>query len=104
MTTVRVSKSRRVLALSYLSPNNACFQAGSDDDDSTVTSLVITREDWVEFGQPNVITATIEPGDLLNVPENLEDAIHAEGIVKVVDGPTGWSPAPRNVQAGALAE
>ena len=36
------------------------------NDLGNARNIVIPCEDWDEMGRPNIITVTIEPGDLLN--------------------------------------
>lgn len=37
-----------------------------DDDDPHPRAYQMPLDDWVEMGSPDIITITIEPGDLLN--------------------------------------
>lgn len=39
---------------------------GEPPERGRVNKIDLPRSQWVEFGQPDVITVTIEPGDRLN--------------------------------------
>jgi hypothetical protein len=44
------------------------YEEAEMDDPATSTdrAFSLSREDWDEFGRPEVITVTVEPGDRLN--------------------------------------
>lgn len=69
-----LTKTRQILKLASTarratepeSPFAHTFLTDADEGERVRTGLSITDEDWRELGCPNIITVTIEPGDLLN--------------------------------------
>lgn len=48
-------------------------EAPEDKTDIDRAKLIIPSSVWKEFGEPDVITVTIEPGDLLNNSDSQEE-------------------------------
>lgn len=42
------------------------FMARDDDTNHVLDKYVMTRDDFLEMGEPDTITVSVEPGDLLN--------------------------------------
>lgn len=63
---VRLTKQRRVLNRLVMPGDTVPFGYVDDDTDRTVFVHFMGRQDWRDMGEPEVITVTIEPRDLLN--------------------------------------
>lgn len=46
------------------------YEAGEDPDPQRHTTVLLDEEVWQDMDRPEVITVTIEPGDLLNAGED----------------------------------
>lgn len=53
-------------------------QVVDDVEDRTILAFTMERSVWVEMGQPQVITLSVEPGDLLNTDEVAESVTPPE--------------------------
>jgi len=45
------------------------FEQQDIEGERSIRSFVIDRGEWLELGQPQILTLSIEPGDLLNEEE-----------------------------------
>ena len=62
---VRLSKSQRVL--DYVMTRDGLSQFSQSDMEPGVDAeLMISEQDWIDFGSPAQVTITIFAGDLLN--------------------------------------
>ena len=62
---VRLSKSQRVLDYAMTRDGLAQFSQ-SDMEPGVEAKLMISEQDWIDFGSPAQVTITIFAGDLLN--------------------------------------
>lgn len=46
------------------------FGSTNDDNGEPEIDLVMTSARWEDLGRPDILTVTIEPGDLLNVGDS----------------------------------
>lgn len=70
---VRLSKSERLLDFDYVDPEgNVHFSNREAMEEECVTSLILPRQDWVDFGGPRQITVLVRPGDHLNPPGEID--------------------------------
>lgn len=71
-----VTRTQSLLELQVASTDRVLFSniddtllAGADGDPRSWKSVSISHELWSDFGEPERITLTIEPNDILNVPQ-----------------------------------
>lgn len=50
-------------------PNSVYFEGIRDFEDEVVDGFHMTKDNYRDFGYPNVVTLTVEPGDLLQEEE-----------------------------------
>lgn len=65
--SVNLTKSVRVVR--YIGPIfDTIVEFGQEDEDAGLTfgDLRISKDDYDAFGRPEILTITIQPGDLLN--------------------------------------
>jgi DUF1680 family protein len=67
----KLSKTRYVLDLDTDRPDGDRVQFTSEEDPRVIPSLALRLDaaEWQALGSPEVITVTVEPGDLLNEEE-----------------------------------
>lgn len=51
-------------------PNSVYFEGLKDSEDEVVDGFHMTKANYRDFGCPNVVTVSVEPGDLLNEEED----------------------------------
>jgi len=68
---VRLSKSQRVLDYVMTMDGLAQFSQ-SDMEPGVEANLMISEQDWIDFGSPAQVTITIFAGDLLNAEKPTE--------------------------------
>lgn len=63
-----LTKSQSVLERRPLAdaPEHDRFVFSTPADSDRRRSLILSAEDWAEFGEPDTLTVSIEPGDTLN--------------------------------------
>lgn len=54
------------------------FTQDETDPGSHPDSLYIAESRWEDLGEPTVITITVEPGDLLNPPDDGAELLHRD--------------------------
>lgn len=64
--TAMLTKSRKVLDLMGLEGDLVRYSREPDDESDIPAVVSLRRVDYVDFGGPDQITVTIEPGDLLS--------------------------------------
>jgi hypothetical protein len=62
----RLEKSQKVLHTLYSGRDSVTFGYEDEDTGDEVAVLILSINDWEDFGRPMTVTVTIEPGDLLN--------------------------------------
>lgn len=73
MTKVVLTRHRTLLHRKLETKNGVLFIAHDEDgNDNTELSITITHEYDALFGKPEILTITLQPGDLLNVEEVAE--------------------------------
>lgn len=65
-----LTKQRHVLDLVFDATNLVRFHQPEEEGDEFYRGWILTRESWEDMGSPKHITITVEPGDLLNQPED----------------------------------
>lgn len=72
MAEVRLTRRQIIMhksnVVGYFGEHAVVFEVGRDEDELVrpPAELQIGKEDWQDMGEPDKITVTIEPGDLLN--------------------------------------
>lgn len=61
-----LTKTRRILNRGRVADSHAAFHQFDEDTGRPSTEVIIPRATYDDLGQPEQITVTIEPGDLLN--------------------------------------
>lgn len=66
--TVRLEKSRTILTrYNRADPDMRSWYRSSDEETGVIhRDVYISQQDFEDFGEPDVITVTVEPGDHLN--------------------------------------
>jgi hypothetical protein len=67
-TAVMMTKTMKVLHLvdAKLDEDLAVFSREPDEPGDIPAVVELPVADWLDMGEPDVITVTVEPGDLLN--------------------------------------
>lgn len=69
MKATTLTKTRSILTRIATGRTHVSFASHSEDDGSIDRHVEVRRATWDDLGQPEQITLTIEPGDLLNDEE-----------------------------------
>lgn len=87
-TAPRLSRSRRLLdhIPEMAGADSEAFGCFSEETLTTITSLRLPRETWVDFGRPGRLTVTIEPGDQLDVGVTRRRCGGCGGAIELVHG------------------
>lgn len=65
MTTLLL-KHKTVLGLATTNGPRVRFSREPEEDGDIPDTVYISWADWEDMGRPEVVTVTVEPGDLLN--------------------------------------
>lgn len=68
-----MTKTRVRMRLRKLTEGMAYFVAGVDDDTADDRQMQLSHEMWDEMGRPEQVTVSIEPGDQLTPPSDMEE-------------------------------
>lgn len=61
-----LTKTQRILDRTHVTDSHISFRLVDGETAEPATGIMLDRETYDDLGQPDMVTVTVEPGDLLN--------------------------------------